>query len=389
MARRTLLRRVLPLLTGACFLLAATLQEGMAVGPAAVAKTDRRLWQAPVDTPAGFDTASRAALLVYAQTLDELRQLSDAEMLAAFKIKSINRTSAEKWLHKELALSLRNYQRAAADCPAGAGDWTCVGSLSTTEDLLEKAAAAVRATPPNLSAWRDDFTAFAHGYAAEQLRLAALFPKVSSEIDLFNSNERNGDALADREFLLTFDDGPTEPSGTTDATLQMLAKEKKSAVFFVLGGQFESRLKKNGAAAVSALYANQCVGSHGWEHQSHAKWANWRESVAKTQALLNTALTHDTVMPLFRPPYGQRQADSGVFFQAQQLHVVLWNLDSQDWSSAVDVNDIVSRMTALMLIKRHGILLFHDVHPKAQAALPILFQELGSAVVWADCHSLK
>lgn len=388
MARRSLLRRVLPLLAGGCLLFhEAAAYPG--VGPAAVAKTDRHLWQAPVDTPAGFDTASRTAILLYAQTLADMRQLSDADMLAAFKIKSINRASVEKWLNKELALSLHNYQHAAANCSAGTGGWTCVGSLNATEELLKKAAEAVRAVPQNLSAWRDNFTAFAHRYAAEQLRLAALFPKVSSEIDLFNSNEWNGDALADREFLLTFDDGPTEPSGTTDATLNMLAKEKKSAVFFVLGGQFESRLKKSGAAAVSALYANQCVGSHGWEHQSHAKWEKWRESVAKTQALLNTALPHDTVMPLFRPPYGQRLADSGAFFQAQQQHVALWNLDSQDWSSAVDVNDIINRMTALMLIKRHGILLFHDVHPKAQAALPILFQELGSAVAWADCHSLK
>jgi peptidoglycan/xylan/chitin deacetylase (PgdA/CDA1 family) len=389
MARRSLLRRVLPLLVGACFLLSATLQEGMAVGPAAVAKTDRHLWQAPVDTPAGFDTASRAAILLYAQTLADMRQLSDAEMLAAFKIKSINRASVEKWLNKELALSLRNYQHAAANCSTETADWTCVGSLNATEELLKKAAAAVRAAPQSLSAWRADFTAFVHGYAAEQLRLAALFPKVSSEIDLFNSNEWNGDALADREFLLTFDDGPAESSGTTEATLNMLAREKKNAVFFVLGGQFQSSLKKTGAAAVSALYANQCVGSHGWEHQSHAKWEKWRESVEKTQALLNTALPRDTVMPLFRPPYGQRQADSGAFFQAQQLQVVLWNLDSQDWSSTVDVNDIVNRMTALMLIKRHGVLLFHDVHLKAHAALPILFQEFGAAVAWADCRSLR
>lgn len=389
MDRRTLLRRTAPLLAGACFLLSATLQEGMAVGPAAIAKTDRHLWQAPVDTPAGFDTASRAAILVYAQTLAELRQLSAAELLAALKMKSISRVSAEKWLNKELAASLRNYHRAAADCPAGAGDWTCVGNLGAPEELVKKAEEAVRAAPQSLSAWRADFTAFAHGYAAEQLRLAALFPQVSSEIDLFSSNERNGDDLPDRQFFLTFDDGPTEPSGTTDETLQMLAKEKKSAVFFVLGGKFENRLKKDGAAAVSALYARQCVGLHGWEHQSHAKWKNWRESVAKTQTLLNTAVPQDAAAPLFRPPYGQRRADSDAFFQERQLHVALWNLDSQDWSSAVAVNDIVSRMTALMLIKRHGILLFHDIHPKAQAALPILFQELGSAVAWADCHSLK
>jgi hypothetical protein len=45
-------------------------------------------------------------------------------------------------------------------------------------------------------------------------------------------------------------------------------------------------------------------------------------------------------------------------------------------------------MLTLMLIKRHGVLLFHDVHPKAKSALPIIFNELGNAVEWRDCHKL-
>ncbi|MBK7301446.1 MAG: hypothetical protein IPI79_14710 [Moraxellaceae bacterium] len=73
---------------------------------------------------------------------------------------------------------------------------------------------------------------FSRVYIAEQLRLAALFPKVSSEIDRFNANELNGDNVPDRQFFLTFDDGPTNPQGSTDDTLMMLAAQKKSATFF-------------------------------------------------------------------------------------------------------------------------------------------------------------
>jgi peptidoglycan-N-acetylglucosamine deacetylase len=43
-------------------------------------------------------------------------------------------------------------------------------------------------------------------------------------------------------------------------------------------------------------------------------------------------------------------------------------------------------MIALMLIKRHGVLLFHDVHSKAKSALPVIFDELGTAVSWRDCQ---
>lgn len=379
------LKWMLPLLAGCCFLSSAA--AAYTVGPAAVAKTDRHLWQEPIDTPAGFDAASRAAILIYTLALEEMQQLSDPEMLAAFKIKSINRASVEKWLKKEQQLSLLNYQYAAKGCAAS--DWTCVGSLTTVKELQQAATkTTLNLLPPKLRAWRDSLSTFAHAYVAEQLRLAALFPKVSSEIDLFNSSEWNGDALADRQFFLTFDDGPTDASGTTDQTLAMLDKEKKSGVFFVLGEHLQSRLSKTTPTALAALYNKQCVGSHGWEHQSHAKWEQWQDSIKRTQALLNAALPAGNVVPLFRPPYGQRKADSGAFFQAQSLQVALWNLDSQDWNHSVDVNDIVNRMTALMLIKRHGVLLFHDIHPKAQAALPILLQELGRAVEWGDCHSL-
>lgn len=380
---------VLPLFAGCCFFSSAIIQKAAAsypVGPAAVAKTDRHLWPDPIDTPAEFDRASRASILIHTLALEEMRQLSDPEILAAFKIKSVNRPSVDKWLKKERKLSLLNYHSAAKGCAAG--DWTCVGSVTTAKELLKAAAKAKRNLPQKLVAWRDSLSSFAHTYAAEQLRLAALFPKVSSEIDLFNSNEWNGDALADRLFFLTFDDGPTNTSGTTDQTLEMLSKEKKSGVFFVLGEHLQSRLNKTAPASLAVLYTNQCVGSHGWEHKSHAKWEQWQNSVQRTQALLNAALPKGNVAPLFRPPYGQRQENSGAFFQSQSLGVMLWNLDSQDWNRSVHVDDIVNRMITLMLIKRHGVLLFHDIHPKAQAALPILFKEVGDAVEWGDCHSL-
>ncbi|HTN30412.1 MAG TPA: hypothetical protein VL178_06210 [Pseudomonas sp.] len=45
-------------------------------------------------------------------------------------------------------------------------------------------------------------------------------------------------------------------------------------------------------------------------------------------------------------------------------------------------------MLALMLIKRRGVLLFHDVHGKARDALPTVFAALGEAVSWPDCREL-
>ncbi|MBX9705213.1 MAG: polysaccharide deacetylase family protein, partial [Gammaproteobacteria bacterium] len=76
------------------------------------------------------------------------------------------------------------------------------------------------------------------------------------------------------------------------------------------------------------------------------------------------------------------------FFYAQHLKVALWNIDSQDWNANVDAEAVVNRVVALMLIKRHGVILFHDIHPKAKVALPIIFEQLGDAVLWNDCSLL-
>lgn len=356
-------------------------------GPAVIAKADRQLWPDAINTISGFDKASRTAILAYVLSLKDMQAMSDADMLEAFKIKSINRDSVNQWIDKELALSTLNYKNAAKNCDPS--DWTCVGSLAKSTDLLAKAHFWHTTLPAKYHAWHKNLTDFAHTYSAEQLRLAALFPNISSEIDLFNANEWNGDHFADRTFFLTFDDGPSAIEGDTDKTLAMLASKNKTAVFFVLGENLQNRLHKTNAETVTNLYKNQCVASHGWEHQSHAKWEQWQESVIHTQDLLRTTFSDQNIYsPLFRPPYGQRNADSGAFFQEHSLQVALWNLDSQDWNKHVEAEEIVNRIITLMLIKRHGVLLFHDIHPKAGTALPIIIAELGKAVEWGDCHQL-
>jgi peptidoglycan/xylan/chitin deacetylase (PgdA/CDA1 family) len=366
----------------AAALLAAAM-PATAAGPASVAKADRKLWSETLNSRNGFDKASRASILTYAATLQHMHRMADGDMMASFKIKSLNRASVDKWLKSELELSLLNYQRAARDCAGG--DWTCVPQVDSVEALLRQAGSWQKSVPAGQQAWHANLSAFTRAYLAEQLRLAALFPRISSEIDRFGPHEWNGGTMEDRQFLLTFDDGPS-PGAHTDDTLAMLAGARKTGVFFVLGENLQNRVNKAGAAKVAASYKNQCMASHGWQHQSHARWDQWQDSISRTQGLLNATFAKGDVLPYFRPPYGQRPADSAAFFQQQGLQVALWNLDSQDWSSQVSAEDVSNRMLALMLIKRHGVLLFHDVHSKAKTALPTIFDELGNAVSWRDCQ---
>ena len=349
--------------------------SGIAVG-------NRRLWTESVNTVNGFDRASRAAILFYALELDT--QKTDESNTA-------NRPSVNKWLNKELNLARQNYQLAAKTCQAN--DWTCIAATDNSDDFIAKV--RVLRIPATLDPWQANIAEFVGIYIAEQIHLADVFPRTSSEIDLFNDNEWTGDEISDRKFFLTFDDGPTASGGNTDNVLKMLTEQKKNAVFFVIGKNFANRQKTNGSAALARLYQEQCVGAHGWEHLSHEKRSKyalgtkWQNSVTDTIDLLKNNFDGTQIFtPLFRPPYGQRKSDSGAFFQKEGLQVALWNIDSQDWNIQIDAEDIINRMKTLMLIKRRGVLLFHDIHPKADKAVPVIIAEFGNAIEWGDCHQI-
>lgn len=349
--------------------------SGVAVG-------NRRLWTERVNTESGFNRASRAAILFYALELDAQKTAEN---------KTFNRPSVNKWLNKELNLAEQNYRQAAKTCQSN--DWTCIGTTDNFDDFVAKARAL--RIPADFVSWQEKTAEFMGIYVAEQIHLADVFPTTSSEIDLFNDNEFSGDRMQDRRFFLTFDDGPTPSGGNTDKVLEMLAALKKSAVFFVLGQKFANRQKMNGVGALTGLYKGQCVGAHGFEHLSHEKRSryavesHWQSSVSETIALLKNSFDGTAIfLPLFRPPYGQRKSDSGAFFQKEGLQVALWNMDSQDWKSEIEAEDIINRMEILMLIKRRGVLLFHDIHPKAQKAVPVIIEEFGSAIEWGDCHQI-
>ena len=245
------------------------------------------------------------------------------------------------------------------------------------------------AVPAPFARWQQDLATFSRAFALEQLRLAALFPAGGNETHVFGKIEWTGDALPDRTFALTFDDGPTAAGGTTDQTLALLRARNKSAAFFLLGIRLEKRIADDGSAAVAALYANQCVASHGWEHQSHATWDGWQGSVSRMKALIGATFDPNSVLPLFRPPNGQRRADSGAFFASESLHVALWNIDTYDWNRTMDPETVAGRVITLILIRRHGVLLFHDIYGNALSALPTIFSRLGHVIEWPDCHSLS
>jgi peptidoglycan-N-acetylglucosamine deacetylase len=354
-----------------------------AAGPEAIGRIDRSLWPDPIDSPATYDRASRAEILAFSAALAEVSEFDELQLKTELRIKSADVAAVKRVRDRLTRVLFENYKAASKTCVT---DDPFCPPVASSAALFGSALAVDSAVPAKFRPWLENARLFHRRYAGELIRLAALFPKVSSEIDVFNSWERQGFELADGHFLLTFDDGPSSKAGNTDLLIGTLSQHSVHAMFYVLGERLEARKQAQGPAALQTLYDGQCVSLHGWQHQSHEKWSAWQTSILDTQRLAKETFP-TAYRPYFRPPYGQRRNDSGPFFSANGLRVGLWNIDSQDWNNKVTGNDAGQRVLTLMLLWRRGVVLFHDIHSKAQVAVPWLLNQTRSAgVTWDDCR---
>jgi peptidoglycan/xylan/chitin deacetylase (PgdA/CDA1 family) len=316
--------------------------------------------------------------------LDEVLALDKKSLQAQLAVTSINHAEVAKTAERFQHILQANMDSAARTCHSD--ELFCSGSHKSGQ-LAEAGRNLATHLPASYRQWHEQSRNFYRQYAIEMLRLAAMFPETSSEIDRFSEVERDGFELPDRHFLLTFDDGPTASDGNTDLLLPLLDKGGVNAIFFLVGELLQARLQQQTPQALQVLYHNQCAGIHGWQHQSHAQWQKWQSSITDTRYLLQQIFKQDYV-PLFRPPYGQRRSDGHDFFIKNNIAVTLWNIDSQDWNQQISAAQAGPRVLTLMLLWRRGVILFHDITPKAQTAVPWLLEQLGTAgVSWVDCHN--
>lgn len=350
--------------------LALTLYVG-AAGPERVASYDRDLWLEPIDSPEDFDRASRQEILAFVRVLQRT-SLGDTDALIRFTgVKAPNQTSVQRWLEQTRRRLLANYQAAGGT----ADSWLAL-TVEAKAPLVD-------------SRWQSAAEGFHSTYLYEQVRLAALFPAVTSEIARLDEVELTGDELADRHFALSFDDGPSA-NQETEQLRQWLQGEGVAAFFFVLGENLERRLKSQSAESLGALYAGQCLASHGYRHVAHQKLVSWQDSLERTRQLIERVQPAEAATALwFRPPYGQRNAELVDYLKAGDGRVVLWNIDSQDWNARLKPEAMQDRLITLMLLWRKGMLLFHDIHPKARQVLPELQRFVRhSGLTLEPCQSL-
>ena len=344
-----------------------------AAGPAKVASYDRHLWPETINTPESYNRASYFENKMFQNRLMTIPVPVTEVFLRDFtSIKKVNAASVNRWLiktQKRIQDNLMLSQRLAK-----------IDSEHTNIEQLSSL----------YLPWRQASEKFYQTYLYEQIRLAALFPRISSEIDTFTDQEITGFELEDGQFLLSFDDGPSSfSSQKTEKIMDWLTTNNVNGFFFLLGESLQKRMIKQTSTELAHLYDKQCMASHGYQHKKHIDIAYSTTSLAKTDALIQKIKPSNN-LPAFRPPYGQRSKE----LAQQQINkgrkIVLWNIDSQDWNRKLNEQAVADRMTSLMLLWRKGILLFHDVHTKALFALPQLNKlQKANNNEWLDCKKVR
>lgn len=173
--------------------------------------------------------------------------------------------------------------------------------------------------------------------------------------------------LADKEVVLTFDDGPLP--ATTTKVLEALAAECVRATFFVVGQNAKAyprmvqRLVKDG----------HTVGYHSYSHPNLKKLpyakalANIDHGIAANQAALSGIAA--SAAPFFRFPYFDSTPKLLDTLEKRGLAVFGADFWASDWENITPEQEL-KLVTDRLLKAGRGIILFHDVQARTAAMLP-------------------
>jgi peptidoglycan/xylan/chitin deacetylase (PgdA/CDA1 family) len=180
------------------------------------------------------------------------------------------------------------------------------------------------------------------------------------------------DFLADKEVVLTFDDGPWP--GNTPAVLKALADECTKAVFFPIGkhATYHPEILRQVAAA------GHTVGAHTWSHANlNAKKMTdqiAKDEIEKGYSAVKLALGA-APQPFFRFPELQHGPAAVAYLGTRNIAIFSCDLDSFDFR-AKNADQIVSTVMTKLDKQGKGIILMHDFQKHTAEALPTLLQRL-------------
>jgi peptidoglycan-N-acetylglucosamine deacetylase len=181
------------------------------------------------------------------------------------------------------------------------------------------------------------------------------------------------DFLADKEVVLTFDDGPWP--GNTPAVLKALADQCTKAVFFSIGkhATYHPEILKQ------VFAAGHTVGTHTWSHANlNSKKLNEqqvKDEIEMGMSAVKLALGTDPA-PFFRFPELQHNPQAVAYLGQRNVAIFSCDLDSFDYRKTSTPEKIVETVMSKLEKQGKGIILMHDFQKHTAEALPELLRRL-------------
>lgn len=189
-----------------------------------------------------------------------------------------------------------------------------------------------------------------------------------------------GRSLPERTVVLSFDDGPHRAH--TEEIIAILKRYDVPAVFFQVGRNLgtvgedgQARLGPMAAISRQLSAEGYTLGNHSFSHAqlSRSQGKDLQHQVMAADTLLRQV--DQRRAPLFRFPYGARNAEGMQLLAEAGLKSIMWNIDSMDWADPVP-ESIVQRVLEQVEREKRGIVLFHDIHERTVKALPKILDRL-------------
>jgi peptidoglycan/xylan/chitin deacetylase (PgdA/CDA1 family) len=180
-----------------------------------------------------------------------------------------------------------------------------------------------------------------------------------------------------RGYALTFDDGPHAHG--TPAVLEILARERVPATFFLVGEQ----VLRNPALAREIVDAGHGIALHCHRHRNLLRLTprQVHEDIARAH---DTISTHTGREPqLYRPPYGVLNASALRLARARSWRTLLWSHWGRDWDACATPASISALVTGGA--GPGAVLLLHDADDysapdswrRTAGALPLVLETLA------------
>jgi peptidoglycan-N-acetylglucosamine deacetylase len=180
------------------------------------------------------------------------------------------------------------------------------------------------------------------------------------------------DFLADKEVVLTFDDGPWPAN--TPAVLKALADECAKAVFFPIGkhATYHPEILRQVAAA------GHTIGAHTWSH-ANLNSKKMTEQLAKDEIEKGYSAVKFALgappSPFFRFPELQHSPTAMAYLASRDIAIFSCDLDSFDFR-AKNAEQVVTTVMTKLDKQGKGIILMHDFQKHTAEALPVLLRRL-------------